>query len=274
MATYYINADTGDDTTGDGSQGNPWLTFNYAADQTDNGDTIFCQNASNTYLYVNKNLNEITVTGESVNGVVFAGDGVSLTTGWQNTGGDLIVQNITFTSLIASATNHRCFTAKSSKTFYLRNCIVHNIQGGATRTRGIFSNWGIGTFEVQSCIVYDFNNDVTDRNGYSGAKFNLLNNVVHYEPGTSGQFFGGQDGTTLYTVKNNILYNTTGANVDLIRYSIPPPVFDNNLLFGVFSDIPSGNNNLIDVDPLFVDPSTRNYNLSPSSPCIDAGTLI
>ena len=37
--TYYV-ATTGSDTTGDGSQGNPWATITYAISQSDTGDTI------------------------------------------------------------------------------------------------------------------------------------------------------------------------------------------------------------------------------------------
>jgi hypothetical protein len=40
-----------------------------------------------------------------------------------------------------------------------------------------------------------------------------------------------------------------------------------------FVDPPAGSNN-INSDPLLIDPAANNYNLSPTSPCIDAGTLI
>ena len=48
MATYYINADTGDDTTGDGSSALPWATLSKGITGSASGDTIFAQNSTNT----------------------------------------------------------------------------------------------------------------------------------------------------------------------------------------------------------------------------------
>lgn len=42
MATYYI-ATTGNNTTGDGSIGNPWATFQKAADSVSAGDTVYAR---------------------------------------------------------------------------------------------------------------------------------------------------------------------------------------------------------------------------------------
>src|SRR6056300_187691 len=80
MATYYINADTGDDTTGDGSQGNPWLTINHAVSQIADEEeaTIFAQNATAVYTFSSKDFRDKVdkVQGESASGVVFDANNV------------------------------------------------------------------------------------------------------------------------------------------------------------------------------------------------------
>lgn len=46
MADYYCDASTGNDTTGDGSSGNPWATIQKAVDNATYGDTIWCSNVA------------------------------------------------------------------------------------------------------------------------------------------------------------------------------------------------------------------------------------
>lgn len=41
MASYYVNTDSGNDTTGDGSSGNPWASFNHADTNSAVGDIIY-----------------------------------------------------------------------------------------------------------------------------------------------------------------------------------------------------------------------------------------
>ena len=40
MAIYYVDLVSGDDGTGDGTSGNPYLTVDHANDQVDNGDEV------------------------------------------------------------------------------------------------------------------------------------------------------------------------------------------------------------------------------------------
>jgi hypothetical protein len=79
--------------------------------------------------------------------------------------------------------------------------------------------------------------------------------------------------------KNSIIYNSTGSVFDLVLNT-------NNILsftttYSDYFNISDPNSptiisgtGVITSDPLFIDPANNNYNLSPSSPCIDAGTLI
>jgi Right handed beta helix region len=78
MVTYYVRK-TGNDTTGDGSTVNPWLTFAKAnsvvvtGDTVNFGDGVYQENISSTgYLYILNKLYASTVTYQAENGA--AGD--------------------------------------------------------------------------------------------------------------------------------------------------------------------------------------------------------
>lgn len=75
MATYYVNASTGNDTTGDGSSGTPWATMAKADATATAGDTIyisgdFVEDDGSGYLVPTKALiwranGPVTITGTS-----------------------------------------------------------------------------------------------------------------------------------------------------------------------------------------------------------------
>ena len=70
MATYYLNADTGNNTTGTGTSALPWLTIAKAVTSSTTGDTIYCQNSTATYSWVLQDfVSGRTVTGQSAAGV-------------------------------------------------------------------------------------------------------------------------------------------------------------------------------------------------------------
>ena len=77
MADYYADNTNGDDTTGDGSSGNPWATIQKAVDNATGGDTIHLANTS------------AFVLSSSVNWTLFgatSADAPLLITSWDNGG--------------------------------------------------------------------------------------------------------------------------------------------------------------------------------------------
>lgn len=268
MATYYINADTGNDTTGDGSQGNPWLTLSKANSSSTSGDTIFCQNATNTYLFQNLTLSGKTIEGQTLSGVVFSDQGAPVSTGWVS---PLVVKNITFDGITCSSGSSydRAFTGS----YTVENCIFKNIVSTDGFRGGFFNTISDGNFiaTFTGCIFYNFTGGLFCRSGSS--LHNIYNCIIDYSPTSSGQIFNGQGGGTRYTFKNNIVYDSTTRNIGVVKYSCDV-TFEFNCVYGSYSDMPTGVNNLTNTDPLFIDPDNNNYNLSPSSPCIDAGTLV
>jgi hypothetical protein len=287
MATYYINADTGDDTTGDGSQGNPWLTplkaFNEASSS---GDIIFCQNSTASFEWPNiGNVNkEITFEGESVTGVVFSA-GNALKTFTYQVAVTNTFKNITFSDLLVTASQKGGWDIRTvgvQVDFY--NCIFKDNSIQASRCGIIwFRNGGENSpVNFTSCLFYDnigngnsslIGNGAQDSAG--GSFVNFYNNVIDFNGPTGSElgalitWYGGTGISTTYT--NSIVVNNQTNTVELNSPSTN--VANYSCIYGSFSNAPTGNNNITS-DPLFIDAATNNYNLSPSSPCIDAGTLI
>ena len=77
------------------------------------------------------------------------------------------------------------------------------------------------------------------------------------------------------TFRNNIIFSDQGNNISLNATSL---LGSNNCLYsnssGGFGAGMLALLNGITTNPLFIDLDARDFQLSPSSPCIDAGTLI
>lgn len=287
MATYYINADTGNDTTGDGSSSSPWLTISHAKDNVVDNDTIVCQNATAAYLFEQLDIDYgITIKGESAEGVVFSTTSAQQS-GWALTGDNYItLKFITFANIeISHNDNTYVLTAENSgATMEIISCVFRDIT--INTTAGF--NWASGiinklylysTYIITGCIFYNIENRGIivrkEQNGlYTDISFN--NCVFNFTTATNTDILIGQNDPPT-SFKNCIIYNNTANNKSIATYSNHLGVntsFDYNCVYGLFSNPITGTGNLLNTDPLFIDPAANNYNLSPTSPCIDAGTLI
>jgi hypothetical protein len=104
-----------------------------------------------------------------------------------------------------------------------------------------------------------------------------FNNNTYYNTGayalTINQATGDADTTLVY--KNNIFYKDTVGGVAALTINTPtscPFTYQNNCAYNCTA-VPTGTGN-ITTDPLFVDLTNSNFNLRPTSPCIDGGVLI
>jgi len=295
MATYYI-ATTGNDTTGDGSSSNPWLTLQHFLDNSADNDTLIVKDGTYT-LTANVAISQRTIQAENNGLAIFDGGNtqISFILGGTNLFTGLIFQR--FYAITASRGGIFNATQSEGATTW-NNCTFKENRVAYTSSfaRGaIFcSENNLYTFNLNTCLLhsnYASASSATASGLFSvlatktpGIDVNIVNTTIvqNITDGTEIQniFFNqGNDPYINVDIKNTIVYNAHTTSFNLVfntdtitnfttSYSDYYSVSDPNS-----PTIISGTG-VITADPIFIDPANNNYNLSPSSPCIDAGTLI
>jgi len=282
MASYYI-ATTGNDSTGAGTLVSPWLTISKAFNSSTANDTINV--AAGTYTWVSQTFtSNRTIQGAGNTTTIFTGadaaiawnintNGVSMTINdmtfknsittssyvfWNNTGVGSTNMNWTFNRIIfkdlATSSSSRAifgFSESGGATdmdIMFNTCLFDNMYLVGSPSACEFLNLSQGTGQVLS-----------------------FTNCTFYVTGGTIVTWWVVVATVTFTVKNCIFYNTSGTNITL--NSSGTPTFSYNCTYTNWTSVPSGTANITS-DPLLVSPTTGNFNLRPTSPCIDTGVLV
>ena len=186
MATYYINADTGNDTTGDGSASNPWLTISHAKDNVVDNDTIICQDATATYLFERLTIgNTVTIQGQSINGVVFS-TASDILEGWtMSTSKTLTLKTITFSDCTVNTT--QSYSCLFLGDMVVEQCVftrLNVITGGLYWASSIFNKVfsGYNTYVFNGCLFYDiYDQGIIARHVQNGLETNITFNNCTFD---------------------------------------------------------------------------------------------
>lgn len=300
--TYYINADTGNDTTGTGTSASPWLTISKAHTSAADGDTIVCQDATAHYTLGSQTFTKILIiTGESEDGLGAIFDGAAGSPKW-TLDNSITLQKLTFEDVTYGTSWPGLLFDVSADNIDIAayQCNFRNIKIGG---RNGFQNHGLfGVGANQTGISFTFERNLLFPTidstlaglGAGGILFNfrsvtssefiVRNNTISIGDFTGDaeidevMHFGNASGSTL-DFRNNIVYSVESSAVSLItnNTTLASVTFTNNCYHTTgtaFTNVPSGGSNNITSDPLFVDISTDNYNLQPDSPCIDTGVIL
>lgn len=194
MASYYINTDTGNDTTGDGSSGNPWQTLLHAFTNSTNADIIYISGVAPA---------DLTSAFDCINRVLIQNpldtDRTS-TVRLDETGSHSISGSLIINLKIDLTNSGTLYLATSYTTSSCHNCFIYN-NSGINRTTDSFQVRLVSRATNMTFNYCDF--DFTDITG------DLMSSTSTYGAGTfSGCSFYNIAGTTQYICNGNNAFFT------------------------------------------------------------------
>jgi hypothetical protein len=282
MATYYISG-AGNDSTGNGTQGNPWLTVSKAYSSSTGGDTIHCLGTGGSIAWASQTFSTPRlIVGDSAATTILDGGAAAVTWSLQAT---ITVSQVTFQNATNNSfqANFEMLDASQASSFMncvFRNTTVNNPGFGEPLfgTRSV-TGTNVGSLTLTACLIQNIsgassNSGMIFMSSSNIASFSFTNCTVYSNlANLNTTCFILNQGNTAVTLTNTIVDNANGTPHawfsvgDASSYS-----GSNNDILGYTSN-PSLPNQL-STDPLFVDTTNSNFNLRPTSPCISAGTMI
>lgn len=277
MATYYISP-TGNDTTGDGSEGSPWRNLSYAISSSGIDDTILIE--SGTYLAIQNYFGGIgertikSVTGSAFDVII---DFQNVFVKGFGAGNQSLIEGITFINVISNQGNaqpFRNFNGKvvncifdtctgtdggffasvfaSSSTEFERTLFVDCHMNNSNGTTSLIGSNGVNlTCSLDNCVIYyrdkvlpagiKYPTHIFMSNGNPDATYNVKNTTVYCE---NSSLLRGYDAT-----QGNVTVNTTYSCLHNVDYT-------------------GSETGVITEDPKFVDPDNNFYDFALDSPCI------
>ncbi|OGF21520.1 hypothetical protein A2316_01905 [Candidatus Falkowbacteria bacterium RIFOXYB2_FULL_38_15] len=223
-ATYYV-AKTGNDTTGDGSSGNPWLTLQKAEDTASNGDTVYANEG--TYKENEAAIHgwrplkgitwiasgTVTVHGTAPGTRVLYSSGTAAAsfTGFTIDANDGVDGAKTYAANFAAGTTNKTFV----------NCIFKDAATSlfAGSTMSGFSVSG-STFEMATANMTGASGSFASST-FSGNTFNVTNGLAAVRAGTAGSSVIFDNNDFNVTSATYIWYVTTSGD-----YTITNNTFD------------------------------------------------
>jgi hypothetical protein len=285
MATYYINADSGNDSTGSGTAVAPWKTLSKANTSATNGDTIIFQAAVAHYTWATITLNTgMTLTGPTPTAAGFGAilDGAATVVAFAFQQGTF--NNLRFTN-VAQSTASALFNSVAGYTSIFNFCQFDNMSYfvAVAGTATMFYSSGIAGFAFNFCSFYNISVNAVSTGSNTGP-FRGNNGIFTVTmTGCSWYFQSGHgmscfdwSGAFAYTMVNCIFQNAGTAFTTWIHFSGPAtvPTYSCFKNLSGLSGLTLTGTGTITSDPLFVNPVSGNLNLQPTSPCIGAGTMI
>lgn len=310
MATYYINQDSGNDTTGNGSLATPWQTMSKAHTSSATGDTITLLPSVAVYTFPDLTIGKsLTWKATAIGDAII--DGTAGAASWTLGVYSLTLENLIFQNVTTSALAMFYTAVTASKTILFKNCRFKNIiLNVSNNNAAIITNLAPSSAVVMDTdlIACSFENV---RTPYSAIDSQIVTNTNNSTPNGSSvdlrmvncsiiipaatyqiknvvQLIYPASGDVL-TMDNMIIDNLSGATVNFARYygssaatyqrivnstfqniTSPPTTFTTNLYN--ISTNPTGTNYTSGL--LYADVAGGDYRLQPDSVGAFQGKLI
>lgn len=294
MATIYLSP-TGNDSTGDGSSGNPYLTLDKCYTVASGGDTIHF--LAGTYTLVAQDFNKnLTIEGD--NNLTTFLDGTSTVTPnhfWWRFYNPCTIRQLQFQNLTGCGTV--MFENRSGGLLYMDRCIIHDCSFGPSWQYG-YGVWGSTSVvdgsisRMNACLLYNLTSATTN----SGTIFvavggnpnvmtiQVYNTVIYLSASGGSRLFALCENVfnyvSGYSFINTIIYNT-GSTMYFNGYTTSQTYqiincdYSSSTITGGAPSTPTINlTNTITSDPQFIDPVNAIFRLKPTSPCKGTGIAI
>ncbi len=225
-ATIYVNSSTGNDSTGTGTSGSPYLTFNKAYTMSSSGDTINLtgtfdwSNASETGdsstsgYTLSKNL---TITGQTADATIIQASSTAYTANRRiftvSSSATVTIQNLTLRyGYMAVDNESSAVTMSSGSTLTMLNTVVTQNANNGRFGSGAIKILGSGKFIMRNSTVYS-NNGITAQGVTSASWYGYTGGIEMYSTNTGNEITN----STFYD--NGAQYNgaiyTSGTGVKL-----------------------------------------------------------
>jgi hypothetical protein len=287
MTTFYIDPN-GSDSTGDGSEGNPWQTLMYAIDNTSGTSEIIANDGEYTETLDSDNVDFsnriIRSKNNNPENCVFNFENVICER--LRASEFCKILGITFLNMVPALGNRpifRLFDAELIDNCIFKNCYISQSSAGraglmvesdvkinacifidcyaqsANTARGLFGGNNVNrdyTITIENCVIY-----------YSGTippNFQLPDHISYVTLGTGLVVTNFKN--NIFSIKNDTLGSNAFKEEPGVTYNVSHSCIHNGNYIG---EDPS----VITEDPLLVSPETNDFRLRPNSPCIGTGSL-
>ncbi len=308
MATYYINQDSGNDTTGNGSLATPWQTMSKAHTSSATGDTIIMMPSVNVYTFPSLTIGKSLTWRAAIIGDAII-DGTAGAASWTTGIYSLTLENLIFQNVTTNALGMFYMSGTGTRDLLFKNCIFRDIVLGVNNNNSsIILNLAPASKITQNVdlIACSFENITTPYSGIdsqiatiannssangSEINFSMVNCGIYmpaatYQLKNIVQHVYPASGDAL-TIDNTIIDNMSGATVRFMQsygnvtyqrvinstfqnITSPPTTFTNNLYN--ISTNPTGTNYTSGL--LYADVASGDYRLQPDSVGAFQGKLI
>lgn len=288
MATVYISSTGSDAYTYAQAQSSatPWLTIGKANTSATTGDTIVIMAGTITLTSVTFTKSFTIQGATSISSLyILSGGGLpaTLTIG-ANT---ITLKDLRITNVINITGSF--YYMENSSNLTLTNVITDNITlKSASPNSGLFTSINTNPtaltltnstfYKIKYATTGDIYGGFFMFFNWTGSRTVTVTNCTFHIDSNNGYlsvFLNHSGGIYTFILKNCIISNGSGATYTYLR-NFGGGSRTENFSYNDFYLVTTAPTSTFSItsDPLFVDPANGNFNLRPTSPCIDTGTLV
>lgn len=293
MATWYVSNDSGNDSTGDGSEGSPYKSINKAASVATQGDTILVESSASGYGYTNgtdwggfhiKGIDEPDLKNGTY--AMIDGSGNTGRIDLDANGVTSTIENFYIKDSIPSITLFDYYSATGAVDFIFKRCIFDNISLAPNNNgrNGLIGRYSSGEPSVDSIDVLFENCSFINLYGGGWVAFPILtptmtvtfrNSTFYFDSSITTPLDSIVKGSTNYDnyvyFYNCIIDNQQGTTLEVYDGADDDYLVIKNTCYRDLSKANADETANVEANPLFVDVTNNDFRLQTGSPARNIG---